>query len=56
VWHGGTTVNVYTPLPEMGQWQEIDCWSMSDEKGRPVERWEIEEQMAIHESVYREEW
>jgi hypothetical protein len=55
VWHGGTTVNVYNVKNARdGFWREVTCWSMSDERGRPVERDEIVKHMRMHFDNLRE--
>lgn len=39
VWHGGVTINVYAT----GTLNEITCFTLSDEKGRPESRDAVEE-------------
>jgi hypothetical protein len=44
VWHGGTTVNIYTTDPN--GWHETTCFNLSDEKGRPVDRDTMDEHIS----------
>lgn len=56
VWHGGTTVNVYcTKTGYEDTWEEVDCWTLMDEKGRPCERSEISAHMCMNFETMREE-
>jgi hypothetical protein len=56
VWCGGTTVNVYScETGEDGVWNEVTMWSISDGKGRPVERDEIEKHMMMRFGQWNEE-
>lgn len=43
-WHGGTTINVYI-AEGGGTLRETTCHSVSDEKGRPVDREEMVDHM-----------
>lgn len=47
VWHGGTTVNVWVVDPG-GAWENTNCWNLSDDYGRPVDRDAIDEHMEMH--------
>lgn len=46
VWHGGTTVNVYTPY-SADELIEQTAWSLSDERGRPCDRDEVKRHMEM---------
>ena len=54
VWYGGTTVRVFA-VEWDGTWKETGVWSISDEKGRPVDQYEIEAAMKRHRDVMVEE-
>lgn len=56
VWHGGTQVRVFhTETGKPQTWEETTVWHISDDKGRPVEREEIEHHIAMHFARIREE-
>lgn len=52
-WHGGTTYNVYTipPGEQDSPVHEVDVFSVSDEKGRPLDREAAKDR--VHEHLGR---
>lgn len=42
VWHGGVTINIYSAVT----FNEITCFSLSDELGKPCSRDEVDEHIA----------
>lgn len=47
VWHGGTTINIYT-VDHEGTWDSVDVFSLSNDEGEPCEREEVREHMENH--------
>lgn len=57
VWYGGTTVRVFAvENQEDGSVEEQEPWSVSDDKGRPVDQLTIDEHMEQHFSLIEEGW
>lgn len=54
VWHGGTQVRVFTPRSK-GEWEELTVWTISTEKGKPVDQEKIAEHMDMHAQSMVEE-
>jgi hypothetical protein len=55
VWHGGTQVSVFCPETQYHDtWSEVTVWSISDDKGRPVEEEKIVKHMKMHFERVRE--
>ena len=54
IWYGGTQVRVFAVKWD-GTWEEVEVWSISDDRGRPVDQYEIEAAMKRHRDVYVEE-
>jgi len=55
VWHGGTTVNVWTVWPGSGKATNTDVWSSSTEQGYPHEREKIAGLMDEHSALLEAE-
>ena len=55
VWHGGTTVNIYSSAEWEQAWECRECFSMSDGKGRPVDQEAIEGAMERHLAAIQDE-
>jgi hypothetical protein len=47
VWCGGVTVNTWAEM-EKGEWKNTDSFSVSDDRGRPVEREEMKQHMEMY--------
>lgn len=53
-WYGGTQVRVFVDSGAVGSLAEVTVWSVSDDRGRPVDRETIEEHMEMHFGLVEE--
>ena len=53
VWYGGVEVRVFE-VDLHNEWREVEVWSISDDRGRPVGVMKIEELMEQHFEIIKE--